>query len=1754
MAQSIEAQNSDNKPDINVTDNYDVDVGRVENVESFSKSPDAVDDNILLAQGHAPVMRRSFDLLGTLGLGFSITNSWVSNASCFGQSLLYGGAQILIPRVESFLTSLKGDTKATMADLDPALYTIAWIAPLEIEAQAALHMLDHKHEGRFPTSRGDDYVFEAGDINGHNIIIATLPIGQEYGTGSAAAIASQIKKFFPNLWFGLLVGVAAGLPNHQKDPPIDIRLGDVLVGLSTPESAGLIAYDLGKETADGFQLLNDRRVLAPVETVVRSAIGSIKMSLNDTEAFLPFYESIKNKHHSSGTFIDPGQEEDVLYYTESSAGARKVMQRKQRPSSNRTRVWYGSIGSGEKLTKNSQKRDHLRDTYNLIGLEMEAAGIMNRVPVGVIRGVCDYADENKNKKWQPFAAAMAAAYAKAVLLRIGSGQAAPKSMALQTGMILCDLPTRTDRFFGREDELLKIENSLEHTSDSLKSVILCGISGSGKTQLAREYVARKANNFSAILWIDASTELTAEQSWNSCASYIQRKVPGLKVQDSYTSLRSFVMEWLRTTAAKDWLVIIDRADAPMATKRLLDPFNTLNHGSLCITTTHQAIARAMRTKQILIERLDPVSSQNLILWRAFESQEEHSSQVLDSVVRTAKALDGFPLALELAGILIYEGIVPLKTFAETFASKYNQLARFNVDPGIWLWNRSDSLFEMFDELYHSLVAKSPNAGLLLTLCAVYGPWNLPISLIQGLQIYTDDERSDNPTCWGQLKSLLNDDVELNLAIYEICRVFLAKRQMSADGNILSITLHGSVCQWRFATIGEQRAEWIMKTSFGLAWHRESVKQSSETMAEEGSQIDANRGFLHLFDKCLNSIENHVPSEDLEPATGKFARHYYTFCSCSAPLYLSSGNSAKAKELFSVAINYARSSESRVGDLDAAKEALESALEIAEGICGYRSEQTLEIVAQLKTVSEGIAMEQDHRQRAAVASTGSKLNEVQSNAEQSSSSSLQPPKRSSRVANFLLRPLGLRIDPQNVEGRGEPEYQIVDPVPVPQYIPQSPDLLGNWIAQDQHNSYRHTLRSRDELASQAPEVVSNEIGYIPLTGFTIDEPMKSVNPGLALEICLLNPAVFIPAASGVAPGVRGTLRLRVKDRVQVEAITLTLRAVQRANWLPPDIPPTRSEQFQEELEVQSTALFQTTESRQGAPYGSDCQYLVSSSAPSSKASTQAEPANSKSFPGGLYCYPFQFTLANDRLPTARLGHGSLTWLLKATLTFYETSGSSHDIELVKEVPVIRNRTFNQEAITRWGLCSGRITFPYRIWIKHSQFFFGDKIPVLIAFGPSITSARMLKFKCSIIQTEEYWTPDGRNTCTVPPREIAIFERVSNLSEGSDLVTYKPVGPKPGPLSILYDDVYLPTCKGMDQNEKYHLRASCTLRGMQITHHLRVSHTYITELEMQFIDMVWQITIGVSISDPSQTDIETVRDHPITLLDCRSGCKYYNPFSYKRLCPYCGTVDWCFEEDIKVTVQGINDRSRERSLLVIIRFATKIRTVTVSLRHITAGSAAQAVRWATDCGVDIISISWTIETPVPGNPEMESLQQAVRRASNHNIVMFCSTSDQGSMTNDHNCYPGDFGGCIRIGSASNTGDAMAWVKVEKVDFLLPGSNVPFSVTEGKTNLHESGSSIATAAASGLAAFLMACSWLLDEKDNYFKDYNNMKRAFHNLAQGHKFPAVSERLEKLFMRKLERIQGKDEKTVSELPMEWSDECQRALGEIINGIKDTT
>ena len=73
--------------------------------------------------------------------------------------------------------------------------------------------------------------------------------------------------------------------------------------------------------------------------------------------------------------------------------------------------------------RNAAERDRVSaELGGVLCFEMEAAGLMNEFPCLVIRGICDYADSHKNKKWQPYAAGVAAAYAKELLSIIPSTQ------------------------------------------------------------------------------------------------------------------------------------------------------------------------------------------------------------------------------------------------------------------------------------------------------------------------------------------------------------------------------------------------------------------------------------------------------------------------------------------------------------------------------------------------------------------------------------------------------------------------------------------------------------------------------------------------------------------------------------------------------------------------------------------------------------------------------------------------------------------------------------------------------------------------------------------------------------------------------------------------------------------------------------------------------------------------------------------------------------------------------------------------------------------------------------------------------------------------------------------------------------------------------------------------------------------------------------------------------------------------------------
>jgi nucleoside phosphorylase len=326
-------------------------------------------------------------------------------------------------------------------------YTVGWICALPKEQTAATAMLDQIHSD-IPKPPNDPNTYTLGCIGRHNIVITCLPKGK-IGNNSAATSAAQMARTFPSIKVGLMVGIGGGIPPR-------VRLGDVVISVPVAEFPGVVQWDIGKVEEDGFKRIGALNnpptalltALTKLETKHEMHGSRIRQYLDDLASKYP---SLVSKYTWSDSLQDPLSTPGVsdhsrsgwqvilfslwslvlaLYRYLSGSGLLAVDSRAEsavptvyhdvhntRRRSADVRVHYGLIASGNKVIKNAVDRDRLNESLggNVLCVEMEAAGLMNNFPCIVIRGICDYADAQKNKDWQEYAAAIAAACAKELL-------------------------------------------------------------------------------------------------------------------------------------------------------------------------------------------------------------------------------------------------------------------------------------------------------------------------------------------------------------------------------------------------------------------------------------------------------------------------------------------------------------------------------------------------------------------------------------------------------------------------------------------------------------------------------------------------------------------------------------------------------------------------------------------------------------------------------------------------------------------------------------------------------------------------------------------------------------------------------------------------------------------------------------------------------------------------------------------------------------------------------------------------------------------------------------------------------------------------------------------------------------------------------------------------------------------------------------------------------------------------------------------
>jgi nucleoside phosphorylase len=293
-------------------------------------------------------------------------------------------------------------------------YTVGWVCALPVELAAAQKMLDEEHDTP-PTDIHDTNIYTCGRVDEHNVVIACLPEGQT-GTHSAAAVAMQMKLAFTSTRFGLMLGIGGGVPSEEAD----IRLGDVVVSKPHNTHGGVVQYDSGKATPSGFERTGS---LNTPPTVLLNAVANLRAKHMRGRGRLGEYLS---KLDSLPDFTREAAGSDTLYATtydhEGGATCKQCdtsYLADREPRRQELVVHYGTIASGNQVMRSAAERDQVNaELGGVLCFEMETAGLMNSFPYLVVRSICDYADSHKNKRWQPYAAATAAACAKEVLLVI----------------------------------------------------------------------------------------------------------------------------------------------------------------------------------------------------------------------------------------------------------------------------------------------------------------------------------------------------------------------------------------------------------------------------------------------------------------------------------------------------------------------------------------------------------------------------------------------------------------------------------------------------------------------------------------------------------------------------------------------------------------------------------------------------------------------------------------------------------------------------------------------------------------------------------------------------------------------------------------------------------------------------------------------------------------------------------------------------------------------------------------------------------------------------------------------------------------------------------------------------------------------------------------------------------------------------------------------------------------------------------------
>ncbi|CUS13676.1 unnamed protein product, partial [Tuber aestivum] len=291
---------------------------------------------------------------------------------------------------------------------------------------------------------------------------------------------------------------------------------------------------------------------------------------------------------------------------------------------------------------------------------------------------------------------------------------------------------RNSTFTGRR-ELLELVKRVSE-SNAHNRIALHGLGGSGKTEIALEYVYQRASESDChIFWVQGSGLLKFTEGLRDVAQHVRIPPPGTET-DGEGFLLS-IRRWLEGPNSGSWILVVDNADNDADFAGNSSPIAKFipqgTKGTVILTTRSRRVASRQGCKMIEVGRMEEEDAQELFSKR-IGSMDSPESKEKKAITMILASVDHLPLAIIGAAAFMIETNTPPSAYSTIFQEN-DERAKELLSQHFCDIRReidvTESIIGTYFATFDRITQQMPAAANLLRLMALFDRQNIPEELL-----------------------------------------------------------------------------------------------------------------------------------------------------------------------------------------------------------------------------------------------------------------------------------------------------------------------------------------------------------------------------------------------------------------------------------------------------------------------------------------------------------------------------------------------------------------------------------------------------------------------------------------------------------------------------------------------------------------------------------------------------------------------------------------------------------------------------------------------------------------------------------------------------------------------------------------------------------------------------------------------------------------------------------------------------------------